>query len=123
MFSPPGTYPWFITFNMLDGLLPLPPAGALPLKLLRSGVLGLCAACASDTCANALRVLKTARQTHPTSISYLAVGRQVVGQDGWRGLFGRGLLTRLAVNGVQSTLFAIWWKLLEARIEAATASK
>ena len=112
-----GTYPWFATFNALDATLPLPPPDAWALPLLRSALLGLSAACASDCCSNALRVLKTARQTAPTSISYAEAARQVLEKEGPRGLLCRGLSTRLLVNGVQCSLFAVAWKLLQARME------
>ena len=112
-----GTYPWFATFNALDSALPLPPPDAWALPLLRSALLGLSAACASDCCSNALRVLKTARQTAPTSISYAEAARQVLEKEGPRGLLCRGLSTRLLVNGVQCSLFAVAWKLLQARMD------
>ena len=112
-----GTYPWFATFNALDATLPLPPPDAWALPLLRSALLGLSAACASDCCSNALRVLKTARQTAPTSISYAEAARQVLEKEGPRGLLCRGLSTRLLVNGVQCSLFAVAWKLLQARMD------
>lgn len=31
--------------------------------------------------------------------------------DGWRGLFGRGLKTRILANGLQGMMFAVLWNL------------
>ena len=109
-----GTYPWFWTFNALDAWLSPAPEGALAHALLRSATLGLCAACASDTCSNSFRVLKAVRQTSPVAVSYAEAARQVIAKDGVVGLFGRGLSTRLAINGLQSSLFGVFWKGLQA---------
>jgi len=106
-------YPWYLTFNTLDETLPLAPADDFALKLCRAAVLGISAACVSDTVSNSIRVLKVKRQTSPTTISYQEAARSVIEQDGWRGLFGRGLTTRLGTNALQAALFTICWKLLE----------
>ena len=37
--------------------------------------------------------------------------RAVITADGVRGLFGRGLKTRILTNGLQSIMFSILWKL------------
>lgn len=37
--------------------------------------------------------------------------RAVVRTDGVRGLFGRGLKTRILANGLQGLMFSILWKL------------
>ena len=43
---------------------------------------------------------------------YLAeAARRVIAQDGWVGLFGRGLKTRILANGLQGLLFSVLWKL------------
>ena len=47
--------------------------------------------------------------THPLFLDEAA--RRVVAQDGYRGLFGRGLKTRIIANGLQGLLFSILWKL------------
>ncbi len=39
--------------------------------------------------------------------SYVGVVREVVTKDGWIGLFGRGLKTRLIANGIQVKDFKI----------------
>ena len=35
-----GNYPWYLTFNSLDEMLPMAPTGDLALKLCRSALLG-----------------------------------------------------------------------------------
>ena len=53
------------------------------------------------------------RQTSEISVTYTEAARQVLRQDGWAGLFGRGLGVRLATNGIQASLFTILWKMGE----------
>ena len=58
-------------------------------------------------------MLKAVRQTAPEPISYANAARQVVASDGVVGLFGRGLRTRLVINGIQSSLFGVFWKAMQ----------
>ena len=39
--------------------------------------------------------------------------QQVLRQDGWAGLFGRGLGVRLMTNGIQASMFTVLWKMGE----------
>ena len=55
-----GNYPWYLTFNSLNEMLPT-FGEDLPLKLARTAVLGIAAAGVSDTISNSIRVLKTVR--------------------------------------------------------------
>ena len=111
-----GNYPWFLTFNSLNEALPAAPDGDLAAKLLRTAALGVSAACVSDCVSNSIRVLKTTRQTSAETISYQQAARSIIETDGWQGLFGRGLSTRLATNALQAVLFTVIWKLLEEQI-------
>ncbi|KAH7915773.1 mitochondrial carrier [Hygrophoropsis aurantiaca] len=104
-----GHYPWFGTYNFLDANLPI--AYTLPQKLLRSTVIGFCASAISDTVSNSLRVIKTYRQVNETRIGYADAAREVVAVDGLKGLFGRGLKTRILANGLQGIMFTILWRL------------
>jgi len=108
-----GHYPWFVTFNTLQLLLPLADPRWPIMKLFRNAWIGLCASGVSDCCANSFRVVKTTKQTYAEPISYLETIRMIVRQDGLRGLLGRGLLTRLLTNGLQGMVFSVVWKLLE----------
>ncbi len=111
-----GNYPWFLTFNSLNEALPAAPEGDLSAKLVRTALLGVSAACVSDCVSNSIRVLKTTRQTSAETISYKEAAQSIIETDGWRGLFGRGLTTRLGTNALQAVLFTVIWKLLEEQI-------
>ncbi len=113
-----GGYPWFLTFNMLDEALPAPPPGAMRSLVVRSALMGVVATTVSDCLSNSLRVLKTTRQTATASLSYADVARQIIVTDGVAGLLGRGLPTRLCANVLQSVLFTVVWKLVEARVSS-----
>jgi hypothetical protein len=100
---------WFGTYNYLNAVLPLPVT--IIQKLLRSAVIGFAASIASDTISNSLRVLKTYRQVNATRIGYADAARAVIAADGLKGLFGRGLKTRILANGLQGIMFSVLWKL------------
>ncbi|KZT01943.1 mitochondrial carrier [Laetiporus sulphureus 93-53] len=104
-----GHYPWFGTYNYLDANLPQPTT--LAEKLLRQAFIGFCASVISDTVSNSLRVVKTYRQVHQSRVAYLEAAQAVIAQDGLRGLFGRGLKTRIIANGLQGLMFSVLWKL------------
>lgn len=131
-----GHYPWFLTYNYLSEHLPTATevllmsasaggagegqdvfpmvllAGADPrvLTLLRSAFIGLCASSLSDVCSNSLRVLKTSRQTEGLGTSLSDLARGIIATEGWQGLLGRGLQTRLLVNALQGMLFSVLFK-------------
>lgn len=104
-----GHYPWFGTYNWLSANLP--PPHSLLQKLARQAFIGFAASVVSDTVSNSLRVIKTYRQVHEGDMGYIQAAREIIDKDGWRGLFGRGLATRLLTNGLQGLLFSILWKL------------
>lgn len=116
----------------------------LLLKLLRQASLGLSASCISDCCSNSLRVIKTTKQTaqlgviaeqtatpitkdakeagilettnsSPREISYREAVSIILEKDGWIGLFGRGLQTRLLTNALQGAMFSVLWKFFQTR--------
>lgn len=103
------TYQWFGTYNFLDENLPCPHTFLQ--KLGRQAFIGFCASAISDTVSNSLRVVKTYRQVNETRISYFAAMYAVIEVDGVKGLFGRGLKTRILANGLQGLMFSILWKL------------
>jgi hypothetical protein len=63
-----GHYPWFVTRNYLEELLP--KYDDLGPKLLRAAVIGFASSAVSDTCSNSIRVIKTTKQTHADNLSY-----------------------------------------------------
>ena len=106
-----GHFPWFFTYNTLQLHVPIPDETYHPLaKYGRNAVIGFCASVVSDTTSNSIRVIKTSKQTATEAISYPNVVRKIIAQDGLRGLFFRGLGTRLLSNGLQGAMFSVLWK-------------
>lgn len=125
--------------NIVQKLLVSPPSTVssptraliLELAIQRQAFIGFAASVVSDTVSNSLRVVKTYRQVHETSVGYceyrisviasmlltaksgdaVEVAKKIVQEEGWRGLFGRGLITRYVANGLQGILFSVLWKL------------
>ena len=103
-----GGYPWFYVFNTLQALWPQWEGRS---RHIRNGIIGICATITSDVISNAIRVLKTIRQTHPdTDVGYISAAQTVIKNDGLSGLLGRGLAVRLFVNVLQGLFFSILWK-------------
>jgi len=103
-----GHYPWFYTNNQLSESLP--QFDFMYGKHVRRAVIGFASAAVSDCCSNSLRVLKTNRQTALVPVSYMDSAKEIIAKDGYAGLFGRGLKTRILTNGLQGALFTIGWK-------------
>ncbi len=89
----------------------------IPSKLLRNAGTGLLASIVSDTCVNAIRVVKTTKQAMGSkhNASYGDTIRMILAADGWKGLFGRGLRTRIFANALQSMIFTVIWRALAER--------
>ena len=104
-----GHYPWFGTYNFLQDHIEEPDG--LGMQLLRQAFIGFCASIISDTVSNSLRVVKTYRQVHERRVGYMEAAEAVIAADGLRGLFGRGLKTRILANGLQGLMFSVLWKL------------
>jgi hypothetical protein len=66
---------------------------------------------------NVFRVVKTTKQSLASKhdLSYMETIRMVLAADGWKGLFGRGLGTRILANSLQSIVFTIIWRGLSER--------
>eukprot|EP01062_Namystynia_karyoxenos_P019218 TRINITY_DN17206_c0_g1_i1.p1 TRINITY_DN17206_c0_g1~~TRINITY_DN17206_c0_g1_i1.p1 ORF type:complete len:485 (+),score=183.29 TRINITY_DN17206_c0_g1_i1:80-1534(+) len=111
-----GHYPWFATYNYLDHHLPVPHERFN--KLARNAGIGFCASAVSDTVSNSIRVLKTYRQTNDTKVSYAQAAQEIIAKDGYSGLFGRGLSTRIVANGMQGMMFSVLWKFFQEQIRA-----
>eukprot|EP00812_Abedinium_dasypus_P013241 NODE_674_length_1413_cov_303.239323.p1 GENE.NODE_674_length_1413_cov_303.239323~~NODE_674_length_1413_cov_303.239323.p1 ORF type:complete len:329 (-),score=60.62 NODE_674_length_1413_cov_303.239323:345-1331(-) len=103
-----GHYPWFVTNNVLRERLPMfnMPVG----KHVRHALIGFVSSVVSDTFSNSLRVLKTTRQTSMAVCSYREVAQNVVAAEGYAGLFGRGLKTRILAKGLQGAVFTVGWQ-------------
>merc|ERR1719387_446615 len=105
-----GHYPWFTVFNTLQANWPKYDDRAQ--TLCRNAAIGFIASVSSDTVSNSLRVIKTCRQTNET-MSYKDIVVKVIEEDGYAGLFGRGLKTRIIANGAQGLMFSVMYKLFE----------
>jgi len=108
-----GHYPWFATFNLLDEHLPKADPNSVFQKFGRRAVMGFVSSVISDTCSNSIRVIKTFKQTSTVPVSYPDAARAVIKKDGYIGLFGRGLQTRILANGLQGLMFSVLWKSFE----------
>ena len=122
-----GHFPWFLTYNFLNDVLPQVSAtDDLLLLLARSAFLGFSASCVSGVSSNSLRVIKTTKQTtrlgkkdddesleeqeKSKDISYGEIVKLSIEKDGLAGLFGRGLQTRLLTNSIQGAAFSVLWR-------------
>ncbi|KAL7539638.1 hypothetical protein ACHAXR_009462 [Thalassiosira sp. AJA248-18] len=113
-----GHYPWFYTYNILSRNEAL--INSIPWATGRNALIGFISSIVSDTVANSMRVIKTTKQAlgstqSETSYSYAATISLILAVDGWRGLFGRGLKTRILGNALQSILFTVVWRGLSER--------
>ena len=100
----------FYTFNLLNGSSLV--HSMIKSDLLRNAGIGVLASFVSDTIVNSVRVVKTMKQTMGSkhAVGYIETVRMVLAADGWKGLFGRGLQTRLYANGLQSLIFTVVWR-------------
>mmetsp|Transcript_14132 Transcript_14132/g.15810 ORF Transcript_14132/g.15810 Transcript_14132/m.15810 type:complete len:298 (-) Transcript_14132:28-921(-) len=106
-----GHYPWFFTYNFLSATIPKQDDQLSELG--RRAILGFSASAISDTCSNSIRVCKVYKQSYAEQISYPEVVRKVISESGVKGLFFRGLETKILANGLQGILFSILWKHFE----------
>ncbi|GAX14602.1 hypothetical protein FisN_6Lh384 [Fistulifera solaris] len=105
-----GHYPWFYTYHLLNDSQWL--QAIIPRPFLRNAGIGLIASIVSDTVVNFMRVIKTTKQSLGSKhgVTYSEVIEIILATDGWRGLFGRGLRTRIFANALQSILFTVIWR-------------
>jgi hypothetical protein len=118
-----GHYPWFFTYNTLSTSDWV--RSVLPSPLLRNAGIGLVASIISDTVVNAVRVVKTSKQSIGSkhAVTYSEIIRMILAADGWRGLFGRGLRTRIFANALQSIVFTVIWRGLAERLRRKGVDK
>ncbi|KAH0583202.1 hypothetical protein H2248_011086 [Termitomyces sp. 'cryptogamus'] len=106
-----GHYLRFGTYNYLEANLP--EAHTLFKKLLRLASIGFIASVLSDSVCNSLKVVRVYCQVSEAHIEYFDAARAVIATDGVKGLLGRGLKTRLLINGIQGLMFSILWKFFQ----------
>ncbi|GMH87646.1 hypothetical protein TrVE_jg2643 [Triparma verrucosa] len=105
-----GHYPWFYVYNFLNKASWLP--NMIESKLVRNAFVGFVASVVSDIVSNSIRVIKTTKQSIATkhAVSYTDAVGMILAADGWKGLFCRGLRTRIIANGFQSVVFTVAWR-------------
>ena len=106
-----GHYPWFFTHNYLSANLP--KFEFENGRYVRNALIGFCASVISDSLSNSLRVVKTTKQTSVEPVSYAEAAKSVIRKDGYLGLLGRGLKTRIITNGLQGMFFSVAWKSIQ----------
>jgi hypothetical protein len=104
-----GHYPWFTTYNYLNHTLPKYTENHK--TLMRSAFIGFMASLSSDTVSNSIRVIKTTKQTSSSNIGYKEAVKSIIEKDGVKGLFGRGLTTKIMTNGIQGVMFSVAWRI------------
>tara|TARA_B100001057_G_scaffold499836_1_gene612069 strand:+ start:1913 stop:2725 length:813 start_codon:yes stop_codon:yes gene_type:complete len=103
-----GHYPWFLTYNYLNEYIPKQESQLK--NLIRQAGIGFTSSIISDICSNSIRVIKTTKQTYPKNIKYSQVINYILKTDGYKGLFLRGLDTRIIANGLNGMMFSVMWK-------------
>ncbi|EJK66298.1 hypothetical protein THAOC_12791 [Thalassiosira oceanica] len=118
-----GHYPWFVTYNFLVGFCERNRILDAHLqnqnttrKNVRRALIGLCSSLVSDVCSNAIRVLKTYKQTSIEPVTYLEAAQRIIDKDGLRGLLFRGLSSKLTANALNAMLFTVVWKAISERM-------
>jgi len=108
-----GHYPFFFTYNTLQAAWPKydvkDDANAGMKNLGRTAAIGFSCSAVSDSISNPLRVIKTFRQTNAATVSYAETIKSIVDKEGVGGMWGRGLKTRIATNGMQAMMFTVMW--------------
>lgn len=116
-----GHYPWYVTYNLLNGHISDKYTGAR--RLIRNALIGFCSSFVSDCVSNSLRVVTTAKQTSAVSVGYLEVTQAILAADGLWGLVGRGLFTKICSNGLSAMLFSVMWRYFQDKMQGKTTTK
>ena len=104
-----GHYPWFVVHNYLDRYIPM-YNNSICYSLMRNAFIGFVSSCVSDSISNSIRVLKTSKQTGEGKKNYKEIYEDIKKKEGIKGVFTRGLSTRLLTNGIQGVMFNVMWK-------------
>mmetsp|Transcript_24925 Transcript_24925/g.53102 ORF Transcript_24925/g.53102 Transcript_24925/m.53102 type:complete len:296 (+) Transcript_24925:206-1093(+) len=118
-----GHYPWFVTHNFLEAYCVRNRILDAHLKHqnstrknVRRALVGLLSSLVSDVCSNAIRVLKTYKQTSLEPIGYMEAAARIIEKDGLTGLLFRGLTSKLTANALNAMLFTVVWKAISERL-------
>ena len=108
-------YPWFVTHNYLEMIIPKFPEKNQSKNLLRNAFIGFASSTVASVASNFIRVVKTTRQISLKDKSYIQVTEKIINKSGIQGLLFRGLWVRLASNGIQGLCFNVLWKQLQKK--------
>lgn len=108
-----GHFPWFFTFNTLSEKIPKSDNNNILYKMGRYAGIGFCSSLVSDTVSNFSRVIKVSKQTNIKNTSYKNIITNIINEKGIKELFGRGLKTKIIINGLQGIVFTVVWKSCE----------
>ena len=105
-------YPWFVTHNYLEELI---PNHFFKRRCIKNAIIGFCSSSVASVTSNFIRVVKTSRQTAIIDRSYLKVVENIKKKSGLKGLLFRGIGVRIVSNGIQGLCFNVLWKYLQER--------
>jgi len=111
-----GHFPWFLTYNYLCAKIPEFEEDKMK-ELGRRALIGFCSSAVSDSISNSIRIVKVYKQSSLVALTYTQVIQNILMESGWKGLFFRGLETKILSNGLQGILFSILWKYFQEEIE------
>jgi hypothetical protein len=111
-----SNWPWFYVYRKLT-ILCQNRNYLVDHKLIQNAIIGFLASVVSDTTTNVFRVIKTNKQSlaRKRSVGYGEAIREILAIDGLMGLFGRGLMSKLLANAIQSVVFTVVWRWLAER--------
>jgi hypothetical protein len=111
-----SNWPWFYVYRKLT-ILCQNRNYLVDHKLIQNAIIGFLASVVSDTTTNVFRVIKTNKQSlaRKRSVGYGEAIREILAIDGLVGLFGRGLMSKLLANAIQSVVFTVVWRWLAER--------
>jgi len=112
-----GHFPWFLSHNYLNSILPTPRSN-LGL-LLRNALIGFVCGLSADFFSNGMRVIKTIKQTS-NDITYGETLQKAIDVNGPFFWF-RGLGTRMITGLLSSIMFAVLWKYFEEKLTKASS--
>tara|TARA_A100001015_G_C14857806_1_gene659062 strand:- start:99 stop:917 length:819 start_codon:yes stop_codon:yes gene_type:complete len=102
-------FTWFGIFNTMNGIISNDVN-----KDLKNGIVGFTSTLGSDILNNPLRIIKTYKQSHNSSISYKDSFNEILRDSGgYKNYFIRGLGIKTLLNCLTSSLYVIMWKRLE----------
>lgn len=108
-----GHFPWFFTYNTLSSKIPKIDNDNIFLKMTRLAAIGFTSSFVSDSVSNVARVVKVSKQTSTETESYRTIVKKILNEGGLKELFGRGLKTKIIINGVQGVVFVIAWNTIQ----------